>query len=82
VMAVLLAFQWIAALNQQHTLNIHEGGQQVVLTAPPDLILRQTLFVTAWTAVCVLGTWIGLIFRSRGRNKQSAEAPSLRAAGH
>ena len=81
VMAVTLTFQWVAALNQQNTLNVHEGGQQVALTAPPDLILRQAFLVVVWTAICVLGTWLGRTLRERSRSKQDAETPSLHMAG-
>ena len=73
VLAVSLAFQWAAAVTQQATLNAHEGGQQVNLTAPPALIFRQALWVIVWTAICVLGTWAGLALRTRKR--QGAEMP-------
>ena len=77
--AFSVAFEWVAALNQQNTLNIHEGGLQVSLTAPPDLILRQTLLVAAWTAICVLGTWLGLTLRERRRQDPDK---SLQASPH
>ena len=80
VLAASLGFVWTTGIIQQSTLNAHEGGQQVVLTAPPELILHQTMGVAAWTAVCVLGTWLGLLLRDRGRNKPGAEASDLRTA--
>ena len=65
VLAVSLGFLWPTAILQQNTLNAHEGGQIVHLTAPVGLIVRQALFGAAWTALCVLGTRLGLHWRDR-----------------
>ena len=67
VLAVILGFLLYEAPKQQAALNAHEGGQQVIVTMPPELILRQALLVVAWTAVCVFGTWLGLRLRERTR---------------
>lgn len=69
---VCLAFQWIGGVLEQTTLNAHEGGRQVVITASPLLILTQALLVVVWAAFCVLGTRIGLWLRERSRNARQA----------
>ncbi len=65
VIAASVAFVWVAGVLSQNTLNHTEGGQQVNITAPPQLIAWQSLFTVAWTAICVFGTWLGLGLRAR-----------------
>ncbi len=62
---VCLAFQWIGGVLEQNTLNVHEGGQQVGITAPLSLILTQAALVLVWAAICVFGAWAGLRLRRR-----------------
>ena len=69
---VSLAFLWIGGIVEQNTMNVQQGGQQVVITAPPSLIVIQAVLVVFWAAFCVLGTWAGLVLRARRRNTQSA----------
>ena len=79
MLAASLGFTWPAAVLQQNALDRNEGGMNVVLTAPTELIVRQALFVLGWTAFCVLGTRLGLLLRDRAP-RPAAEAPSLDAA--
>ena len=67
VVAVSIAFVWVAGVLNQNTLNHLEGGQQVNITAPPELIIKQVITALIWTAICVGGTWIGLRGRERAR---------------
>lgn len=73
VLAAVLAFIWLEASKQQTLMNHNEGGQQVILTAPPEFILLQALCIAVWTALCILGTWLGLTLRDRARSRQGAE---------
>ena len=61
-------FQWSVGILEQNTLNAHEGGQQVYITAPPSLILLETVCFIGWTVSCVLGTRLGLWMRERSRS--------------
>lgn len=70
VIAVSVAFVWVFGILNQNTLNRTEGGQQVNITAPPELIIKQAIVAVLWTAICVLGTWIGLRLRERARQAQ------------
>jgi len=72
---VCLAFLWTAGVVEQNTMNAHEGGQQVGISAPPALIVAQGIFVLLWTAFCVLGTWIGLRLRERSRSLRRSGSP-------
>jgi hypothetical protein len=74
LLLVSLAFLWIGGVYEQNTLNAHEGGQQVGITASPSLILFQTVLVLVCTAFCVLGAWLGFRLRSRSRARQNAAA--------
>ena len=65
LLLVSLAFLWVGGVHEQNTLNAHEGGQQVGITAPPSLILFQTVLVLVCAACCVLGAWAGLGLRRR-----------------
>lgn len=76
--AVSLAFAWPAAVIQQEKMNRDQGGHIFHISAPPDLLVRQSLWAFAWIAVCVLGTWVGL--RLRDRRVPSDPAPALRPA--
>jgi len=79
VLALCLAFVWPATVYQQNLLNTHEGGQITLSTIPVSLILRQALLSLVWTAVCVLGTWLGLRLRVRSARGQKP-TPILKAA--
>ena len=72
VLAASLGFTWPEAIFQQNTMNAHEGGRQVSLTAPPALIAKQALAAIFSVAVCVLGAWLGLRLRDRRRGKPAA----------
>ena len=70
VIAVAVAFESVIGVLDQNALNHIEGGQQVKLTAPPELIVKQIGFVVFSAAICVLGTWLGLRLRERARQTQ------------
>lgn len=70
LVAASVAFEWVVGLASQNALNHIEGGQQVNLTAPPELIVKQIVVAVFWTAICVLGTWLGLRGRERARQAQ------------
>lgn len=65
VVAASVAFVWVFGILNQNTLNHQQGGQQVVITAPPELIVRQAIAAVLWTAICVFGTWLGQRLRAR-----------------
>ena len=65
--AASIAFVWVFGILDQKTLNHIEGGQQVNITAPPELIVKQVISAILWTAICVGGTWLGLRGRERAR---------------
>ena len=65
VIATSIAFVWIAGVANQNALNHQQGGQQVIITAPPELIVKQAVAAVLWTAICVLGTWLGQRLRAR-----------------
>ena len=65
VVAASIAFVWVVGLVNQNALNHQQGGQQVIITAPPELIVKQAIIAVLWTAVCVLGTWLGQRLRAR-----------------
>lgn len=65
-----IAFVWVFGVLDQNALNHIEGGQQVKITAPPELIAKQIGFAVLWTAICVLGTWLGQRLRERARQAQ------------
>ena len=67
VIAVSISFVWVFGILDQNALNHIEGGQQVRIAAPPKLIAWQAFFAVIWTAICVLGTWLGLRLRERAR---------------
>lgn len=69
IVAASVTFEWVIGVLDQNALNHIEGGQQVRITAPPELIVKQAIFVVIWTAICVLGTWLGLRLRERARRK-------------
>ena len=81
VLAFFLGFEWIAGVYEQNTLNAHEGGQQVLLTAPPELIVRQAVWAAGWIVVCILGTWLGLTLRERVRRKAASEGRAAAERG-
>ena len=60
IVAAAVAFVWVFGVLNQNTLNHLQGGEQVKLSAPPDLIVREIVSIAFWTAACVLGTWLGL----------------------
>ncbi len=70
VVAASIAFVWVFGVLDQNALNHIEGGRQVSITAPPELIAKQIGFAIFWTAICVLGTWLGLRLRERARQAQ------------
>lgn len=59
ILAVTQVFIWTTANITQGMLNARDGGQQVALTAPASLIVRQVLLSIAQAAVCVGGVWLG-----------------------
>ena len=65
VVAASIAFVWVVGLVNQNALNHQQGGQQVIITAPLELIVKQVVIAALWTAVCVLGTWLGQRLRAR-----------------
>ncbi len=67
VVAASVAFVWVFGILDQNALNHIEGGQQVNITAPPELIVKQVVSAILWTTICVLGTWLGLRGRERAR---------------
>jgi len=69
VVAAAVAFVWVLGVVNQKTLNHDQGGQQVIITAPPELIVKQAIVAVLWTVVCVFGTWLGLRLRERARQK-------------
>ena len=81
LLIVCLAFAWGNAIHETNVLANSQGGLVARLAAPVSYIVRQTLCVLAWTAVCVLGAFLGLRLRDR-RPPVSAgndSAPKLRA---
>ena len=70
VVAASVAFVWVFGTLDQKALNHIEGGQQVNITAPPELIVKQVISAILWTAICVGGTWLGLRGRERARQAQ------------
>ena len=70
VVAASVAFVWVFGVLDQNALNHIEGGQQVKITAPPELIVKQAVSAVLWTVVCVGGTWLGLRGRERARQAQ------------
>lgn len=69
VVAASVAFVWVFGILDQNTLNHMQGGQQVNITAPPELIVKQVISAILWTAICVGGTWLGVRGRERARQK-------------
>jgi len=65
VVAASVAFVWVVGVVNQNTLNHQQGGEQVVITAPPELIIKQAVVAVLWTAICVFGTWLGQRLRAR-----------------
>jgi len=70
----VVAFVWVVGTLNQNLLNRTEGGQQVNITAPPELIVKQIIAAILWTAICVLGSWLGLRLRERARQKMQQAA--------
>ncbi len=70
VVAASIAFVWVFGVLDQNALNHIEGGQQVKITAPPELIFKQAISAILWTAVCVGGTWLGRRGQERARQAQ------------
>ncbi len=69
-----ITFVWVIGILNQSMLNRTEGGQQVNITAPPELIIKQAVIAVLWTGVCVLGSWLGLRLRERARQKTQQAA--------
>ena len=69
VITTAVAFEWVSGILSQTTLNHTEGGQQVNITAPPELIIKQVITAIIWTAICVAGTWLGRRLRERARQQ-------------
>ena len=65
VVAASIGFVWAFGIINQNTLNHQQGGQQVVITAPPELIVKEAVAALLWTAICIFGTWLGLRLRAR-----------------
>ena len=74
VIAAAVAFEWVLGTLSQSTLNHMEGGQQVNITLPSELIAKLIVVAVFWTAVCVFGTWLGLRGRERARQKAQQAA--------
>ena len=65
VLVFCLAFTWIPSVLETNLLAASQGGMVARLAAPVSYIVRQTLWVAAWTAICVLGAALGLYLRDR-----------------
>ena len=70
VIAAAVAFEWVSGTLSQSTLNHMEGGQQVNITLPSELIAKLIVVAIFWTAICVFGTWLGLLLREWARQAQ------------
>jgi MFS family permease len=65
ILVLCLAFDWVNAVHETNLLADSQGGMVARLSAPVSYIVRQTLWVAAWTAVCVLGAALGQRLRDR-----------------
>ena len=81
ILVVSLAFTWSNAVYETNSLAASEGGWIARMTAPISYLVRQTLWVAAWTAVCVLGSALGLRLRDRRppASEKPSSGPTLRA---